>query len=485
MSSSEIPTKVDDDSGPEFTFDTQDKNSSNPDTRAPPYAFRATPRMQHNKPKPEYLDQDDSGDFDPASETAQSKSASKRKRPAVLQSTSSRLKKRRGPTVSDLESSVIVDKESHLEKSSSPIDQVLSSINTENTEGEQHRSIANRRFAVLRTRRARRAELEQNAASVPPLDSSSTESGGDVQHKDALLGQGSLPSQQSRERVEAAKSRTKFSYYVDSPIGAIRGASLYRDSKQAMMQGGKFVPKKWESAIRPCIPCIIDHKVCSLLEQPLTPVCTRCKELKRECPLEEPSSRQYLALPAPEGLITKTIRTRLAHPVEFNCDASADNACDWCADPSYGVEGFEELAVKVLDFKNEQGYVEIEGGHNPDGTSPSNMCIRCTTERLMITACKRHSLVQFETRERGATCALCSKDAEWKCLKGDTSDSQEIRCGLEVCDPCACRLIDNQGNLTEVITDMEADHSLTRKGIRADINFLRSDGHLLNRTRRF
>ncbi|KAL9637959.1 MAG: hypothetical protein Q9164_001865 [Protoblastenia rupestris] len=91
---------------------------------------------------------------------------------------------------------------------------------------------------------------------------------------------------------------------------------------------------------------------------------------------------------------TRTITTRLAHPISFNHQPSDDQTlpCHWCDDLVYGLLGLGEVNVEVLDFYDARGYVEVRGGHTAAGYPPSRMCEMCTLERIMVAACRIHEL---------------------------------------------------------------------------------------------
>ncbi|MCJ1317691.1 hypothetical protein MMC15_003017 [Xylographa vitiligo] len=207
--------------------------------------------------------------------------------------------------------------------------------------------------------------------------------------------------------------------------------------------------------------------------------------------------------------ITKTIKTRLTHPILFNYEASDDDCspCHWCEDQIYGILGLEQVHVEVIDSQDGQGYIEVEGGHTAVGKSPSRMCGMCTCERLRITACTTHELEQIQDADLDAInpdtvmewmtpglsdsapfewCSLCPRAANFACCSPatveDGADKGESGCGLKLCHDCACNLItEHEGNLTKLIAAMEEDNDITIFEMRADINFLRSDGHLLSR----
>lgn len=199
--------------------------------------------------------------------------------------------------------------------------------------------------------------------------------------------------------------------------------------------------------------------------------------------------------PEPEGLVskvkpvTKTITTRLAHPIQFNCRATEFDTlpCHWCDRLDFGICGLSKRVVKVIDFQDKMGYVEIKGGHNEEGSTPSKMCIMCTTERTMKIACKQHQLVEYRT-SRLSFCDLCHLPADWACrppgdLKLDSASRDKSGCGLKLCDPHGRAIMRlHKGNLDEMIAEMERKYALGYVHARADINLLHSEGLMLGRT---
>ncbi|MCJ1418178.1 hypothetical protein MMC32_004524 [Xylographa parallela] len=303
-------------------------------------------------------------------------------------------------------------------------------------------------------------------------------------------------------------------------IGRTRtGPSLDQDFSQ-------FIPTP-ERPFKSCAECRRSRKSCSLLSHPGYSDCNRCYSLGQHCTFEAvvtdvkgtirkqevQASKSFddgvKAFTSPVSRSTKTIKTRLAHPILFNYEVTDDGCspCHWCEDQIYGILGLAQVHVEVIDHHDGQGYVEIEGGHTAVGKFPSRMCGMCTCERLRITACMTHELEQIQDADLDAIgsdtvlewmtpgmsnsapfewCSLCPRAANFACcspvIVEDGDDKGESGCGLKLCHDCACNLIsEHEGNLTKLITAMEEDETLTIFDMRADINFLRSDGHLLSR----
>ena len=297
------------------------------------------------------------------------------------------------------------------------------------------------------------------------------------------------------------------------------GPSLDQDFNQ-------FIPTP-ERPFKSCTECRRSRKSCSLLSHPGYSDCNRCNALGQHCTFEAVVADAKRTVRTQEikvsksfddgdkattsavARITKTIKTRLTHPILFNYEASDDDCspCHWCEDQIYGILGLEQVHVEVIDSQDGQGYIEVEGGHTAVGKSPSRMCGMCTCERLRITACTTHELEQIQDADLDAInpdtvmewmtpglsdsapfewCSLCPRAANFACCSPatveDGADKGESGCGLKLCHDCACNLItEHEGNLTKLITAMEEDNDITIFEMRADINFLRSDGHLLSR----
>lgn len=94
----------------------------------------------------------------------------------------------------------------------------------------------------------------------------------------------------------------------------------------------------------------------------------------------------------------RTITTKLAHPIQFNFaydDDAGTAPCHWCEDAVYGILGLGVVEVEVIDNEDGQGFIEIVDGHT-ETYGHSRMCEFCTTERLKITACNNHEIEPIE-----------------------------------------------------------------------------------------
>ena len=212
---------------------------------------------------------------------------------------------------------------------------------------------------------------------------------------------------------------------------------------------------------------------------------------------------------------TKTIVTKLAHPVIFNYQPADHEStpCHWCEDLVYGLLGLGEVQVEVLDHNDGQGYFEVKDGHTAKGYPPSRMCDICTLQRIMVAACRRHELEPIEGvdpkdfdfgivtdymmpgRASSAPfqwCSVCPSPAFYRCYKKMDLCliEEEVNegfwggngCGLLLCDYCALNLVDrHDGNLEALIDWMKAERADDRFALRADVEFLQSGGEILRR----
>lgn len=292
----------------------------------------------------------------------------------------------------------------------------------------------------------------------------------------------------------------------------------------------KFIPSI-ERPYASCTECRKAKKWCSLASKSSTTnngTCNRCVGLEQKCAFEAVQTkqrkvgrRQRRRTPQPtsepnllnthDGVgITKSITTRLVHPISFNHLIPDDDSspCHWCEDIVYGIIGFTEVHVEVIDYHDGKGYTEVGGGHTAQGQEPSRMCYECTASRLFIAGCERHDIQPIEgidpncfdydevlewlIPDKASTtpfrwCSVCPSPASFACKKpgmaGISLGGEEgasdgpSGCGLLLCENCAVSmLVEHDGGLDGLISGLEGAGPL---GIRADADFLRSDGYLL------
>jgi hypothetical protein len=234
--------------------------------------------------------------------------------------------------------------------------------------------------------------------------------------------------------------------------------------------------------------------------------------------------------------------------------------CHFCTDPglSYAIAGLGSKLVEVIQWKPDPtaGYEELEGGWVQAGEEGTRMCIQCTMERVMICLCTDHMirpikgldprnfdfgsamqgiLNQILSRgkpdhERIASsradapevkwCSICIEPAFFECCVRppfttsglETSPSDDIGCGLLLCEVCALRMRGQHQHrrvptplptppgsggvttrhesdepaktimtLDEHISAASSDLFHYPDGLRADVCFLKADSELMRR----
>ena len=104
-----------------------------------------------------------------------------------------------------------------------------------------------------------------------------------------------------------------------------------------------------------------------------------------------PSTSQ---LPSPPPDVPKkTIITRLAHPIQLNYYACADDPippCHFHPVTAYLINGLAVVTPEVIDSPEGEGYTEVSGGHFNTGYPASRMCVSCVQERVRIINCPGH-----------------------------------------------------------------------------------------------
>ncbi|KAG8531198.1 uncharacterized protein KY384_004556 [Bacidia gigantensis] len=292
-----------------------------------------------------------------------------------------------------------------------------------------------------------------------------------------------------------------------------------------------------------CTQCRKAGKWCSLKGKRQHPPCKRCLEADTSCTFESLSRRAFnrqnagrkqtepanvskdplprIAKPrtrlGPTKSSIKTIVTKLANPIQFNFEPTQNDtiACHWCDDLIYGILGLGEVQIEVIDYHDQEGYIEIGGGHTAAGHAPSRMCDTCTLERLMIAACHVHELEPIEGSDPATFdftsitehmmpgmaasapfqwCSVCPAPAFFKCAKksglegmqdGGECLPNEHGCGLGLCEFCAVSLVgEHDGNLGGLIDAMSKQRADEGFGLRADVDFLHPHGEVLRRMSR-
>ncbi len=222
-------------------------------------------------------------------------------------------------------------------------------------------------------------------------------------------------------------------------------------------------------------------------------------------------SREDIPKNAPHAVI-RIIRTRLAHPVNFNYEPKTDEElipCHWCDDLYYGLVGLGAVDAEVIDYRDGRGYEEVGNGHTNTGHLPSRMCTSCTLDRFIIIACIDHqmqpilnanpespgfaSFMNYLAPGKASSapfgwCSICPTPASYYCCQpqglnsppGDPNEPLEgrIGCGLLLCGRCEELLTGKYfGVLERLIEGLSGEQTL----LRADVDFLHPNGELLRR----
>ncbi|CAD6580288.1 MAG: hypothetical protein ASARMPRED_009413 [Alectoria sarmentosa] len=301
------------------------------------------------------------------------------------------------------------------------------------------------------------------------------------------------------------------------------GYPAYRGCK-GCFEWGFRCPLLDEGSRYPCAECAADNAECELIVDPAvkrTSVCQCFSEMRsgtgkeKEHEIFSYKRSQPVAAEPTKSNRCRTITTHLAHPIQFNYAYDDDEKtapCHWCEDAIYGILGLGKIEVEIIDNEDGQGFIEIVGGHT--GTyGHSRMCEFCTTDRLKITACQSHEIQPIEGMDPGkfdykavtewmmpgmaslapfAWCSICPSPAFFFCstkpdieVDGHGEDSylgDQKGCGLLLCESCVVTLVgEHQGNLDSLIDSLEHDGDDEGFGIRADASFLHPKGELLRR----
>ena len=249
------------------------------------------------------------------------------------------------------------------------------------------------------------------------------------------------------------------------------------------------------------------------------PPITSDKEKGKECGIRSHKRNEPAGVVPTKSSRSRTITTKLAHPIQFNYTYDDDEGiapCHWCEDVIYGILGLGEVEVEVIDSGDGQGYTEVSNGHT-ETYGHSRMCAFCTTDRLKITACQNHELQLIEGMNPEifdyqavmewmmpgmaslapfAWCSICPNPAFFCCstkpnidMDGQEEDlylGEQKGCGLLLCESCAVSLVnEHEGKLENLIDGLGNGGGDGGFGIRADANFLHPEGELLRRMAAF
>jgi hypothetical protein len=175
-------------------------------------------------------------------------------------------------------------------------------------------------------------------------------------------------------------------------------------------------------------------------------------------------------------------------------------SCNWCAEARYGLHGPPQQAT-TEDSKGLGNVQEATAASMP--AAKCAMCCNCTWARLAVLLCDKHRFVAVDdapTRDFTVQhidsllynnllsqnfwkwCAVCRKPARHQCGTAGAVDVLSLDgasdgCGLCLCGECHAGVTVNfGGNVSHYIAnrEMAGDQEL-----RADANFLRMDGFLM------
>lgn len=161
-----------------------------------------------------------------------------------------------------------------------------------------------------------------------------------------------------------------------------------------------------------------------------------------------------------QAIQTKVINTNWAHPIDYRCKPEV---CNFCQDFRYSLFGCGAVKIEVLQL--EPGlYEEMGGGHRERGIAPTNICLNCSLERIVIAKCPGHEVFPIDGYieedfdyqsflDHVATspypahpnCSVCIKPAFYACGRKQKEDAfgfpitgEDVDgCGLLLCSDCA------------------------------------------------
>lgn len=194
---------------------------------------------------------------------------------------------------------------------------------------------------------------------------------------------------------------------------------------------------------------------------------------------------------------SKTVRTKLCHPVRFDhVDSTHDKSdpCHFCDREAYGIIGLEPLTIQVVEWDDGRGWEEVGGGHRSEGTKATQVCPDCTMSRMKIMVCEGHALRRIqgvdvekqdllksmdrlvEKNARETWCSVCCDLAIWECCLEQQVEEGE-GCGLTLCGSCEADMKRYDGSFEAMLQHLEEDDR--EIGLRADYELLKQDGLLM------
>ncbi|EXJ95628.1 hypothetical protein A1O1_00750 [Capronia coronata CBS 617.96] len=114
-------------------------------------------------------------------------------------------------------------------------------------------------------------------------------------------------------------------------------------------------------------------------------------------------SSLFSAPPESAGRLVN-IRTYWAHPIQFKHFPTPGSSCHFCSDFRYGIYGYGEIAVQVIQYPDTLSYEETGDGHRAKGHEATRMCVNCALNRLYISRCRVHRFKKFAALSAARTC---------------------------------------------------------------------------------
>ncbi|KAI5200535.1 hypothetical protein E4T39_05657 [Aureobasidium subglaciale] len=184
--------------------------------------------------------------------------------------------------------------------------------------------------------------------------------------------------------------------------------------------------------------------------------------------------------------------TKLSYPITFN---SSQASCSLCNQRTYAFSGCGSRNVNVYDYGH--GLIEIPNANEAGlpismkrKPASTNLCMACTTQKMAILMCKKHSMVALDpvpdfdkaaafnrlianepATETEVWCSICPSPALHGCSKD---------CGAKFCETCAIKVHTEYHENLQAMLEATKDEVTPeyRIGLRADVALLRGDGEL-------
>ncbi|KNG50077.1 c6 finger domain-containing protein [Stemphylium lycopersici] len=216
-----------------------------------------------------------------------------------------------------------------------------------------------------------------------------------------------------------------------------------------------------------------------------------------------------------KGMLIK-VKTCFAQPIIFSGPESTFD-CNFCELPSFGFVGLFEREVHVIRWHDGLGLTEVGGGH-AENNGQTTMCQDCTFHRVQIMSCEDHHLQRlfshgikpdFEDamnsmleaedpvevkQQLQRWCSMCFSPAMFTCRRRQVSllspEDAEVEidgCGLKLCTECERKLREEfvgDSCVMAATLDLEGkvkeeDEDMSGTVVRADVGFLSRDGLLM------